>query len=676
MRAKEKFPNDDLLQLLEPRQARTGGPWTIKLKGNAKASGYDENYFIGRMREIRDNADPETQELTTKLYKALVKLSILQGSKQSAMSIKNIIPAEDYEKEVGDAVRNLKYTPEMDAFKLGMFYRNQWKNDDIFKKITLNYNRAQETFSAIKELKISTFSRSVLKLKERYNMKNVSSDYLKMDRFIVDPDADEYTEGVIDLLTSNKYTPKEYKTMLAKGETAPKEILGFEKVKYPDGSPLIQYDKDGNRTFIYKRINLYGDAGYVAEYYSEFKKSVLKNGTSPIEREADNNDLIRHFTSKEVVMPNQEPITGTDMVKFTPEETEAPPFDITPTAPVSNVEITKSNYTRENVRKNPNTAYVFTENTHSITAFPNTQGGGSAIIRPEPNAFAIVTKKKYDYNTRENVDYSDTPEDFAEFTEVNTKLIDNLRTSGKSKIVFPQGFATDKAKMPTRFAEWLQKALLDNFGLVTELNSTKTGLISKSVSPSSTAPVTSTEDLSKEELRKTLNRPFKGYPNVLWYWFVEKAKLNDPSKVEDIKNAKDYHTAYLIGNKIKNTPESEELFNKIVEEAKITPFDVSPTAPKKESKTLTPTPEQQRIINKLKEKEVSVILANDGLVDILYKGEVYAEYIRTIDDGIRIGKALLQEKGVSIDENTDNYQYYGASYTIVLENGVGVDVVG
>jgi hypothetical protein len=104
MRAKEKFPNDDLLQLLEPRQARTRGPWTIKLKGNAKASGYDENYFIGRMREIRDNADPETQELTTKLYKALVKLSILQGSKQSAMSIKNIIPAEDYEKEIGNAL--------------------------------------------------------------------------------------------------------------------------------------------------------------------------------------------------------------------------------------------------------------------------------------------------------------------------------------------------------------------------------------------------------------------------------------------------------------------------------------------------------------------------------------------------------------------------------------------
>ena len=142
-------------------------------------------------------------------------------------------------------------------------------------------------------------------------------------------------------------------------------------------------------------------------------------------------------------------------------------------------EVTKSNYTREAVKNDPSTAYVFTENNHSIKAFPNTIGGGSAIIRGLKNAFAIVTKKKYDYNTKENVDYTDTPENFKEFTEVNTKLINDLKNSGKSKIVFPQGFATDKAKMPTRFAEWLQKALLDNFGLATELNSAKTGLISK-----------------------------------------------------------------------------------------------------------------------------------------------------------------------------------------------------
>lgn len=167
-----------------------------------------------------------------------------------------------------------------------------------------------------------------------------------------------------------------------------------------------------------------------------------------------------------------------------------------------NISITTQNYTQQLVRDNPDTAFVFTENTHSITAFPNRIGGGSAVIRPEPNAFPIVTKKKYDYNTRENVDYTDTPENFKEFVDINTKLINDIKNSGKSKVVFPKGFATDQAKMPTRFAEWLQKALLDNFGLVTELNATKTGLISKSVNQPQQSNLQQVSEITPELLEK------------------------------------------------------------------------------------------------------------------------------------------------------------------------------
>jgi hypothetical protein len=228
-----------------------------------------------------------------------------------------------------------------------------------------------------------------------------------------------------------------------------------------------------------------------------------------------------------ITLPNGQVVTNyTITLTFRRAQDLKPGMSATPNKVVTQpfAEITKSNYTRQEVQNNPNTAYVFTENTYSITAFPNKSGGGSAIIRPEPNAFAIVTKKKYDYNTRENVDYSDTPENFKEFTEVNTKLINELKNSGKTKIVFPQGFAVDKATMPTRFAEWLQKALLDNFGLVTELNSTKTGLISKSI----TQPVTQvqTEPIisNSEAIQKFLDEEFdiflpliqkmRGYKNV------------------------------------------------------------------------------------------------------------------------------------------------------------------
>ena len=178
------------------------------------------------------------------------------------------------------------------------------------------------------------------------------------------------------------------------------------------------------------------------------------------------------------------------------------------------VSIADANYTRQNVQRNSDTAYVFTENTYSIEAFPNRPGGGSAIIRGLDNAFAIVTKKKYDYNTRENVDYSDTDADFKEFVDVNTRLIEQLKNSGKSKIVFPKGFATDKAKMPTRFATWLQQALLDNFGLVTELNSSKTGLISKSTTQPSTKNTgfkLSIDKKGKDQGKADLANRFIGY---------------------------------------------------------------------------------------------------------------------------------------------------------------------
>jgi hypothetical protein len=215
-------------------------------------------------------------------------------------------------------------------------------------------------------------------------------------------------------------------------------------------------------------------------------------------------------------------------------------------------EITKTNYTRAKVKADPDTAYVFTENNYSITAFPNKQGGGSAVIRPEENAFAIVTKKKYDYNTRENVDYSDTEADFKEFTEVNTKLINDLKNSGKSKIVFPQGFAVDKAEMPTRFAEWLQKALLDNFGLVTELNANKTGLISKSV-----------ELTAQPQVDTTQGFPKTTYSGALGYSSAPQLVADNPnttfvyeSPVEDTDPPRQ-GTQYLHkdsqGNRLKNT---------------------------------------------------------------------------------------------------------------------------
>jgi len=166
--------------------------------------------------------------------------------------------------------------------------------------------------------------------------------------------------------------------------------------------------------------------------------------------------------------------------------------------------IVKNNWTKDSPKENPNTAYIFTENINSIGS--SRGGGGSAVIRNNPNAIGIVTKKYYVYAEDRatskvtggwNQDFQNTEADFELFKKVNLEQfakIDKYETK-----IFPQGFASDLAKIPTRFAEWLQNELLNRYGLVTELNSNKTGLISKSVKSTTSInqPVQPTKETPK-----------------------------------------------------------------------------------------------------------------------------------------------------------------------------------
>ena len=151
------------------------------------------------------------------------------------------------------------------------------------------------------------------------------------------------------------------------------------------------------------------------------------------------------------------------------------------TKPSTSVEgkssIGKNNWTKDSPKENLNTAYIFTENINSIGS--SRVGGGSAVIRNNPNAIGIVTKKYYVYaedrDTSKitggwNQDFQDTKEDFELFKKVNLEQFAKI-DKYESKI-FPQGFASDLAKIPTRFAEWLQSELLNRYGLVTDMSYT------------------------------------------------------------------------------------------------------------------------------------------------------------------------------------------------------------
>jgi hypothetical protein len=161
------------------------------------------------------------------------------------------------------------------------------------------------------------------------------------------------------------------------------------------------------------------------------------------------------------------------------------------------VEIAKTNYTKTTAPSNPNIGFIFTENAEMLDTNKNVSMT-QAVIRTDkegnknPNALPIITKKLQVGGKKGQ--WADTEQDFNDFVRLNTELINRIKNSGYTQLVFPQGFATDKAQLPTRFAKWLQKALLNEFGVVTELNEAKTGLLSKSVkTPVSPTEVTETE---------------------------------------------------------------------------------------------------------------------------------------------------------------------------------------
>lgn len=126
VKAKKEYPGVQILEDLEvDSSGRIGGAETIKLKVNDKIA-YTENMYTGMMRELRDNPD------TNELYKGIVRLAILQGTYQSPISIKNIIPVEDYAKHITPIIAGLRVDDDIRAFATSNeFQRNEWQDNDV-----------------------------------------------------------------------------------------------------------------------------------------------------------------------------------------------------------------------------------------------------------------------------------------------------------------------------------------------------------------------------------------------------------------------------------------------------------------------------------------------------------------------------------------------------------------
>jgi hypothetical protein len=301
-----------------------GGAKTIKLRANVKEV-YDENLYIGYMREMKSH--PQLRDL----YNDIIKLSIIQGTYQSAVSIKNIVPLEDYAAIVAPIMKTLKVDNKLNQFyKDAMFQRNNWKDKNVVPRarpsfyldeggdydplITIDsndieiYQYSTKAFPEIPELGISSGQRKIMLLSPR--SKGAINSVVTVPRITTVGD----TENMIDFITGETVTKAEFAMRKQAGDTTIDEIYGYKRLEYSNGVPIVT----DRGMHIYKQINLLGDGQYASEYKLFPTPSPINNGTVKIEQELPDNDIIRYmFNDDETIIPStiqtyipNEPVTG------------------------------------------------------------------------------------------------------------------------------------------------------------------------------------------------------------------------------------------------------------------------------------------------------------------------------------------------------------------------------
>jgi predicted NAD-dependent protein-ADP-ribosyltransferase YbiA (DUF1768 family) len=281
------------------------------------------------------------------LYKDIVKLAILQGTYQSALSIKNVIPIEDYSAIVAPIIAPLVVNEDVKAFADGYFQRNNFKDSDAWKVVHPKFFVAKSpqqdiddvqpvaqdafgneiyqyvnttTFPSIPLLKNKSSERKILILNETFNYLDTQEDFIIVPRVVID----RKTGVKVDMFTGRTVTDSMISAANKKGNQIYKSVYGYQKVKHMDGTPVTftsVYKGEDMVNHVYKLINLYGDNPYTTEYYSDFKPSVLNNNTMKIDSEIPNNDIIDHFA----------PQLAEDMAKSIGEAVPSQPMEQAPT---------------------------------------------------------------------------------------------------------------------------------------------------------------------------------------------------------------------------------------------------------------------------------------------------------------------------------------------------------
>jgi len=413
----------NILESVPSTKAGVGGVNNVELKMKENKV-YDQNNVIYAFRELRDYLG----QRKSPLYERIKLLSVLQsGLSSSQISFTSLLPYEDFEKIYNLTLSRLESISNLDNFhNLGVFQRNNWNNDDIVpymsaKVIYINgephYNPAMKFLPPNVRIAVAKGKIPPVMTVSKRNREG-NSDYVVFT-----------WEKDINLNVKNK--------MKKAGDMSYLNKALFKKVyDTKTNQPMEHISNKGEKYFVYKAINAWGDGYRANEFWNTDHQSVIDNGFIKVEDVSD--DVIAStFLEKDKAKREVRTTAST-------------------AAPVSNVEVV-TKYTNADVKANPNKIYVFGDNTQRKGT------GGQAQIRNNPNAMGIATKLSPSMESSAFMN----DRDLAKNKSIIDADIAKIKATGKPVVLPKDGLGTGLAKLKEKAPQtynYLKQRLLQEFG--------------------------------------------------------------------------------------------------------------------------------------------------------------------------------------------------------------------
>lgn len=649
IKLQKKYPENELLSNLEARYSKLeGGSVTVTLK--AKPSDAPSiNRYINMMRELKT--------IDSKFYNNLVLTSLLQGSYNTRVSISDIVPLED-RAELIAPLFNRTYSPlDIQSFSNdGVFFRTNFSEKTIVPTYSPKFSvyngevGYQKTgFIKVDELGVIPGDGRIIKLSKQYSRSNhANMDFIKVNRY-------QYAKGlIIDITNVHKPTSWEnFKDLVKNGERSKSEIVGYKKVKYPNGESL--QDEKGN--FYFKMVNLYGDGDIAKVYRIDGLPSSIPNNTFPVQKELDDTAIINAVNANEVLIEE-----STAQVPTVTSPVQAPT--------INKVERTTRMINRSELRANSKTLYLFGDND-----VRKGLGGQAREMRNEPNAIGISTKKLPATSPQSYKTDAELDQNKKIITDDINKVIVAWDSGKYNKLIIPEmgvGLAELPTRAPQTFA-FLQQELqrLENY-----IN----GSVQQVVTP--VAPIQQSAQVVSQTISKSLPILSLQADNV------EKVK----NGTKNITNRKDPITEGMYklpdGSTIVNLT-SLGRFKVIPEKEGVTILD--------KSGKITGSMPKNEFAQREGFKDWADFTANNKFSENFIKnGQIRYVYsinvvipspTETITPTSPVQEvvtsqlpSVVEETVVDVDAEevtTDQYKYFGRFYEIVLDkDGKAIDVVG